>query len=353
MSAPHSRGAEALQSAWLRRGPLACALWPLSLLYKGLWALHRRLGRGDVAQADTARLELPPVVVVGNLIAGGAGKTPTVLALAALLKRHGHAPGVVSRGYGRDGDDVLAVSADATAEQVGDEPLLLHLRAQVPVVVGRDRLAAARALVRRHPEVDVLLSDDGLQHRRLPRDAQVIVFDERGIGNGWLLPAGPLREPFAPSRVPQRSLVVYNAPAASTPWPGHLATRRLGGLVALADWWRGEAPQADAFVRARDREWIAAAGVARPGRFFDMLRAQGLRITEMPLPDHHDFTALPWPAGTPAVVVTEKDAVKLRPGQPGTETVWVATLDFALPPEFEAALMRLLPKRAPLVPVAR
>ena len=324
-----------LQQAWLGRGPLARALWPLSLLYRGLQA---RAARRDLAQA----LDVP-VVVVGNLVAGGAGKTPTVQAVIELLRRHGWTPGVVSRGYGRQGDAPLAVDDTTPATQTGDEPLLLHRRARVPVVVGRDRVAAARLLRSSHPRVDIVVSDDGLQHRRLPRCAQMIVFDERGVGNGWLLPAGPLREPFA-AAPPPRSVVLYNAAAPSTPWPGHLARRGLAGVLPLADWWRGDvAPQP--LARLAGRPLLAAAGIARPQRFFAMLREAGLHIDELALPDHHDFAALPWPAGTAEVVLTEKDAVKLRPEAVGGTRVWVAALDFALPAAAESELLALLPSR--------
>lgn len=327
--------ARRLQEAWLSRGALACALWPLSLLYRLLRALTRR-------HAGVATLDVP-VVVVGNLIAGGAGKTPTVLALLDLLKQRGWTPGVVSRGYGRAGDDLLEVTPELGAARCGDEPLLLRLRGRVPVVVGRDRVAAVRLLRQRHPSVDVIVSDDGLQHRRLPRVAQLIVFDERGIGNGWLLPAGPLREPFAPAP-PPRSVVVYNAAGPSTPWPGWPARRSLGGVLPLADWWAGRRA-ARPLAELRERRVLAAAGVARPQRFFAMLRDAGVTIDELPLPDHFDYAALPWPADASEVVLTEKDAVKLRPERAGKTRVWVAALDFALDPAAEAALLGLLPDR--------
>ena len=331
-----------LQAAWLQRGPLAWSLRPLSWLYGRLHALHQRRYR----QHPEAIERLPvPVVVVGNLIAGGAGKTPTLLALVDLLRRRGHVPGIVSRGFGRSADGLLLLARDTPVRAAGDEPLMIHLRSGAPVAVGRDRAAAARLLLRAHPEVDIVLSDDGLQHTRLGRDVQVIVFDERGIGNGWLLPAGPLREPF-PARVPARSVVLYNASAPSTPWPGHLATRSLGGVVELADWWAGRRPQPGSLSLLTGRPLLAVAGVARPQRFFGMLRAAGLSITETPLPDHHDFATLPWPPGTPEVIVTEKDAVKLEPGAAGMTRIWVATLDFALGPAFEDSLMKLLPRAA-------
>jgi tetraacyldisaccharide 4'-kinase len=331
-----------LQRAWLGFGPLALALWPLSLLYGLLLRARRLLYRLGLYRTITLDV---PVLVVGNLVAGGAGKTPTVLAVLALLRRHGWQPGVISRGYGRAGDAVLDVQPDTPADQSGDEPLLLRRRGGVPVCVGRDRVRAAQDLRRRHPQVDVIVSDDGLQHWRLARAAQVILFDERGAGNGWLLPAGPLREPLMP-RPPARSVVLYNAAVPSTPWPGHLARRSLAAAVPLAAWWRGEATGAVPLAALRGRRLLAVAGLARPQRFFAMLRDAGLDIDEHALPDHHDYAALPWPAGAQVdVVLTEKDAVKLQPGRVGNARVWVAALDFALDEAAESALLALLPAR--------
>jgi tetraacyldisaccharide 4'-kinase len=331
--------AQRLQQAWLDRGVLACALWPLSLLFAAVTALRRGLYRIGVLRIHAVGA---PVIVVGNLIAGGAGKTPVVIALVDALRRRGYTPGIVSRGYGGSLDGVTDLDRSMRAADCGDEPLLLHLRTQAPVVVGRDRVAAARHLLQRHLQVDVVVSDDGLQHLRLARDAQVLVFDERGIGNGWLLPAGPLRESL-PRAMPPRSLVVYNATAPSTPLPGTLAQRSLVGVVALDDWWQGHTASVAALDALRHRPVLAAAGVARPERFFAMLRTRGLQITPLALPDHHDYAQLPWPADTPDVVVTEKDAIKLDSARMGRTRVWVAPLDFALDAAFDAALVQLLP----------
>ncbi|HEY0821870.1 MAG TPA: tetraacyldisaccharide 4'-kinase, partial [Rhizobacter sp.] len=190
--------ASRLQQAWLRRGVTAWLLWPLSWLYRGLLALRRAGYRSGFLR--THRLPVP-VLVVGNLIVGGAGKTPTTMALVELLRAHGHRPGLLSRGYGRSSDIPQLVTRHTAARDAGDEPLLMHLRTGAPTAVGADRAAAGRLLLREHPELTVLVCDDGLQHWRLARDAQIIVFDERGGGNGWLLPAGPLREPV-PRAVP-------------------------------------------------------------------------------------------------------------------------------------------------------
>ena len=336
---PATGAAGRLQQAWLSRGALAICLWPLSLLFGISTALRRGLYR--IGVLGSQRMPVP-VIVVGNLIAGGAGKTPVVIALVEVLRRHGRTPGIVSRGYGGSATGVVDVQRGTPAAECGDEPLLLHLRTGAPLVVGRDRVAATQHLLRRHPTVDVVVSDDGLQHLRLARDLQLLVFDERGVGNGWLLPAGPLRERLPP-HVPARSLVVYNADAASTPLPGSLARRVLRGAVALDAWWRGEAATAPALDALRARPVIAAAGLARPERFFAMLRERGLRISPLPLPDHHDYAALPWPADAADVVVTEKDAIKLDPARIGHTRVWVAPLDFAFGADFDTALLALLP----------
>lgn len=328
-----------LQAAWLHRGWLAWLLLPLSCLYALVVVLRAGVYRLGLLRS----VKLPvPVVVVGNLVAGGAGKTPTTIALVQLLRARGFTPGIVSRGYGRASSETTLIDQRTPASVAGDEPLLMHLRTGAPVVVGADRIAAGQTLLSANPSVNILLSDDGLQHHRLARDAQVIVFDERGVGNGWLLPAGPLREP-ALSAVPVRSVVVYNSPQPSTPLRGHQIGRSLAGLTTLADWWSGQPAMASAFTELRGRTVLAAGGLARPQRFFDMLRAQGLSISELALPDHHDFSTLPWPADTADVIVTEKDAVKLRPAALGRTRVWVATLDFELSPAFANELMQWLP----------
>lgn len=336
-----SRGAGSRLAGWLQRqwwqpAPSIAArlLWPLSALYEALAERQRR--------KTTPEATGLPVVVVGNLIVGGAGKTPTVIALVQALRALGWTPGVISRGHGRQGEAVAQVHRDSAARDVGDEPLLIHLRSGAPVVVGRDRIAAARALRQAHPEVNLLLADDGLQHWRLARDAQVIVFDDRGAGNGFTLPAGPLRQRL-PHAVPPRSLVLYNAAAPSTPLAGWCAQRRLAGAVELANWWAGRPCSLAALQALKGKPLLAAAGIGAPQRFFDMLQAQGLSFTPCPVPDHHDYAVLPWPAGTADVVLTEKDAIKLSPARCAGTRVWVVALDFALPDAFVAALARLLP----------
>lgn len=277
----------ALRRAWASRGPLACLLWPLSLMYGALWRLRARHWRRN----PPARLPVP-VVVVGNVIAGGAGKTPTTIALVRDLQAHGWRPGVVSRGHGRQATDVLAVQPDSPAQAVGDEPLLIARSTGTPVQVGARRSEAARVLLATHPEVNVIVCDDGLQHLALAPDIEVVVFDDRGAGNGWLLPAGPLREPWP-------------RPATAVPQIVVDTSRRRLAPGVLAD--------------LRGQPVGALAGIARPEAFFEMLRAQGLELsTTLPLADHADF-ATSWPTlrehlrQAPLWLCTEKDAVKLFP----------------------------------------
>ena len=346
---PSARGsglAALLVDHWYRPAPtaLALALWPFAVLH-GLLLRLRRLayGRGWLQ----VRAAPVPLVVVGNLVVGGAGKTPTVIALVHALQAAGRRPGVVSRGHGRRGTAVAAVAAGSDAADRGDEPLLIARRTGVPVWVGASRVDAARALCAAHPEVDVLVADDGLQHLALAREAEIIVFDERGAGNGLLLPAGPLREPL-PAALPTGCWLLYNAPAPTTALPGTLARRRLAGALPLAQWAAGtpfDSGARQALRALRGRPIVAAAGIAAPERFFAMLEAKGLILQRLPLPDHHHFTTLPWPADTPDVLVTEKDAVKLEAAAVGTTRVWVVGLDFGLAPELLGALLPRLDRR--------
>lgn len=340
--------AAALQRAWGRRGPVACLLWPLGMAV-GRIAASRRL---TTPAAPSPPLRAP-VLVVGNLVVGGAGKTPVTLALIDALRADGWTPGVIARGYGRATDAVRDVQAADDPALSGDEPLLVHRRAGVPVVVGADRVAAARALLERHPAVDLVIADDGLQHHALPREAQLVVFDERGAGNGWCLPAGPLREPMPDAPWP-RTVTVYNADRATTSWPGACLQRTLVRAVPLAAWW---APSPAAKVEAsrplsdwRGQRVMAVAGTARPERFFEALEAAGIDVERLPLPDHHPFDTLPWPAGAPDVLLTEKDAVKLdparRPDLAGPRRVWVVPLEVRLPRETLDGVRALLRDRA-------
>jgi tetraacyldisaccharide 4'-kinase len=316
-----------------RPGALSRALLPLAALYGALAAWQR--GRTTPQRAPV------PLLVVGNFIAGGAGKTPTVIALVQALRAVGRVPGVISRGHGRQGEAPREVQSGDDVTAVGDEPLLIRRRSAAPVWVGRQRLQAARALCQAHPAVDVLIADDGLQHAALAADAALVVFDERGAGNGLLLPAGPLREPL-PRRLPPTMRVLYTAGRASTALPGALALRRITEAWPLAAWRAGDASAAVPLGALQGRPLLAVAGLAAPQKFFGMLQAAGLDLQRLPLPDHHPYTTLPWPPGTPEIVVTEKDAVKLDPARLGATRAWVVPLDLSLPDALVAELLALL-----------
>jgi tetraacyldisaccharide 4'-kinase len=331
----------ALTSVWYRPGPPPWALRPLSGLYAllaGLVALPWRLGWRRPWQARC------PVVVVGNLVAGGAGKTPTVIALVQALQAAGRRPGVVSRGHGRRSRGTVLATAVHDAGTLGDEPWLIRRRTGVPLAVGARRADAAARLLQAHPDIDVLVADDGLQHRGLARDLELWVFDERGVGNGALLPSGPLRQPL-PDQLPPQVLVLYNAPVASTGLPGDVARRRLAGAVPLRAWHAGQPMLPEALSALRGRPLLAVAGIAAPQRFFGMLSDAGLSCRALALPDHADLSTPPWPAATPEVVCTEKDAAKLHPDAVGRTRVWVIGLDFRLPPGLTAQVLDRLPSR--------
>jgi tetraacyldisaccharide 4'-kinase len=340
-SSPAARFEVLLQRHWWRprASALAIALLPLAALYALVTGLQRLSYARGWRRAERAPV---PVVVVGNLIAGGAGKTPVTIALVQALQAAGRRPGIVSRGYGRDtGSAVLAVGLGSRAESVGDEPLLMARRTGVPVFVGRQRVAAARALCAAHPEVDLLLCDDGLQHLALAREAEVVVFDDRGAGNGLPLPAGPMRQPL-PRQMPARWQLLYSGSRVSTALPGPLATRRSDRAQPLAAWWAGDAAAAVGLATLRGRRLHALAGIAAPAPFFTLLTAAGLDIVPLPQPDHQRYASLPWPAGASDVITTEKDAVKLRPEAVGAVRVWVVRLDLELPAGFTADLLRRL-----------
>lgn len=368
MTAPHSphttqrpRSAR-ITDAWQRKGLLALSLLPLSWLYAGLGALRRGAYRAGLFKSYRAPV---PVIVVGNVIAGGAGKTPVTIHLVQALQALGWRPAVVSRGYGRAGADdatAIEVRTDSDPRTVGDEPLLIAQRTNppagnapyTPVFVATRRASAAQAALLAYPDTDVLISDDGLQHLALARDVEIAVFNPRGVGNGWQLPAGPLREPW-----PRKLDVVLYAgdpPAhlqqsSAAAWPvqrqlADCAVRQNGEPVPLAS--LSEQP-----VRA-------LAAIAYPQEFFAMLQARGLPLARCDaLPDHADLADpavlalldLPNQAcsapstiepAPPVLLCTEKDAPKLWRVAPQALAV---PLTVAIDPAFAQHVHQLLRAR--------
>ncbi len=296
-----------LSRAWQGRGLLACTLWPLSLLFGALAGLRRLLFALGIKRAQ--RLPVP-VVVVGNVFVGGTGKTPFAIWLIEALRAAGYTPGVVSRGYGGGAGASVEVTAASMAAQVGDEPLLIAQRTGVPLVVGRRRVEAGLALLAAHPEVDVIVSDDGLQHYALARDIEIVLSDSRGVGNGWLLPAGPLREPASRRRDFSVVNVGSGGSGDASPAGVHAMQLQAEEAVQLAP---PGARRALATMGEGGLRLAAVAGIGNPGRFFATLQGAGLVFSAHPLPDHYDFASNPF-AGLAAdvILITEKDAVKCR-----------------------------------------
>lgn len=321
---------------WSSRRSLSACLWlPLGGLFFALSSLRRALYRLGWFKSE----HLPvPVVVVGNIAAGGSGKTPVVIWLAAALKARGFRPGILSRGYGGSVREPTAVTADSLPARVGDEPVLLARRTACPLWVGRDRLAAGRALLAAHPDVDVLITDDGLQHYRLGRSAEVVVVDETILGNGWPLPAGPLREPL--SRLARASLLICNGLPSARLQAGFPAVPQVGMILQPGRFWRLANPaETCAAADLAGFRLHALAGIGNPERFFTTLRESGLElVSTRAFGDHYPFSRedLAVPAGE-LLLLTEKDAVKCAAFAPAD--TWVLPVDARIA---DAALDHLL-----------
>nr|WP_315187778.1 tetraacyldisaccharide 4'-kinase [uncultured Albidiferax sp.] len=293
---------QALLHIWQRHGWQAWLLWPLSLLYGLLAGLRRLLYRIHLKKAGRVPV---PVIVVGNVVAGGSGKTPVVMALVQHWTARGVRVGVVSRGYGRSSTDCREVQPDSLPSEVGDEPALIQRSCQVPVFVASQRLQAAQALLAAYPGTQLIVCDDGLQHHALHRDLEICIFDDRGVGNGFLLPAGPLREAW-PRPV---DLVLHSG--ANPAFAGWRAQRTLADYAVRLDGTRVP------LAMLRGTPVLAVAAIAQPEGFFGMLRATGLTLAETrALPDHYNFDSWSRPTNKrQAVICTEKDALKLWPHQ--------------------------------------
>ena len=300
-----------LLKLWYEEPPGVSVFQPFSWIYGAVVSARRKAyERGWARSYGVGR----PVIVVGNLTVGGTGKTPLTIWLANHLRQRGFEVGLVSRGYGRERGGLHTVTADSPWREVGDEPLILHRRTGCMTLVARDRVAAARALAERGAKV--ILADDGLQHLRMKRDCEIIVVDgTRGLGNGRLLPAGPLRE--SGSRARAADALVVNGGAEGEPLRGvppelAAAALRMWLLAAEALPVAGSA-QAQPLQAFRGRPVHAVAGIGNPQRFFADLRGRGLEIIEHPFPDHQALSPADLDFGDGlAVLMTEKDAVKCR-----------------------------------------
>ena len=317
-----------LQQHWYRITPLHLILFPISLVFRVLVALRRELYHNGIM---TSHQLLLPVIVVGNISVGGTGKTPLTLALAQQLIERGWHPLIISRGYGRSLSRAQQVNLSSPPAQVGDEPLLMAQRDICPVWVGADRVATARAALQIHPQCDVVLCDDGLQHYRLQRDAEIAVIDgARGFGNGLMLPAGPLREPV--SRLQTVDAVVVNGNNA----PAGQYAMRLTGAIFYNLLNPGQTATPADFQQSNNH---AVAGIGHPQRYFQHLETLGVPFTPHAFPDHHPYRAAELSfADCDAILVTEKDAVKCAVF--ADARYWVLRVDAQIDPALIDHLLR-------------
>lgn len=321
---------EWLQRQWYRLSFWHIFLLPFSFLFLMLSAL-RRVAYG-LGLCKTIGLPVP-VIVVGNISVGGTGKTPLILWLAEFLTEQGYRPGIISRGYASRAKQPQSVSAATDPALVGDEAVLLAQRLKCPVWVGEDRVAVARALLFARPDCNVILSDDGLQHYRLKRDIEVAVVDGvRRFGNGFVLPAGPLREPQQRLRCVD-AIVVNGGETAGNEYAMSLQGRvfhnvRDGEISADAD-------------DFSDQNCHAVAGIGHPLRFFKHLRGLGLKVVEHAFGDHHAFSPQDLQFNdSAAILMTEKDAVKCRAFAPSNS--WYLSVDAKLDAAFGEKILERL-----------
>lgn len=357
---------------WEKRGLKALLLWPVSIIFGCLTNLRKTLYALGILRSNSIPV---PLVIVGNIRVGGTGKTPTVLAIAKVLHSHGFKPGIISRGYQSDSSKLKLAPEEVTPESLpsehGDEPCYMAQQLahqQTPIMVHSHRVKAAKALLIKHPEVNVIISDDGLQHYQLKRwpareggrDIELVVRDARGEGNQWLMPAGPLRE--KPDRARDFTLNITSPETTNSEgvplffqdapnFELSVKTDQLYQLkspshrMALNDLTQLLNPD-----EAEKKQILAAAGLGNPKKFFDLLRSTGLKFQEMALPDHFDYATNPFKENTSKVIlITEKDAVKCKQlnDYKDDERIWVLPITVDLPNDFVAQMLEILKRPKP------
>lgn len=313
-----------LLQSWHTPNYLTILLWPLSLLYRLLFLLNRAcysLGLKRVYHASV------PVIVVGNVSVGGTGKTPLVIYLVEFLREQGYAPGVISRGYQGEAVTPVLVSAKTPASQVGDEPALIVRRTGVPLCIGSNREQSIEYLLSEY-DIDIVISDDGLQHFALARDVEICLLDDTSpMQNTSLLPAGPLREPLA--RAARCDLVVTHGGVSLDKINMHLQ----------ADQPLPVGKQSDSEFDAK-RPFVALAAIGNPERFFRTCRERGYRFDAKAYPDHYHFSKQDIDFGNKQVLMTEKDAVKCQDFADSRH--WYLPVSAKLTASFDQQLLALL-----------
>lgn len=329
-----------LMNAWMsKKHPLAWVLLPITAMYT-LWAIwQKRRFQSKLAHLQHQLPHRPEIWVVGNLWVGGAGKTPLVHAIAEKAVSCGLRVGLISRGYGSINTQARMVHAHSSPSEVGDEPFWLAQATQLPVCVAADRARAMELLLQKHPDLDVVISDDGLLHPGLPRHREIVVLDERGLGNGWCIPSGPLRMPFDPQPFIQGAQRIWVMSRSTT-----TSRQQLGALgkLMVPEWCEVDRELAGVlrslshpervinFSEIQSEKVGAFAGIAKPQIFFEMLTHQGLNLIHgMEYPDHQGPSVdsdHPWDDAQ-YWICTAKDAVKLHDfPQNIRHKIWVADL---------------------------
>jgi len=304
-----------LQKQWTTYSPWHLLLLPLAGLFAALSFFRRCLYQFKILNG----VQLPvSVIVVGNINVGGTGKTPLVIWLAQQLNAAGYKPGVISRGYGGSARTPVFVNSDSDPSQVGDEPVLIAMHTHCPVVVSKHRVTAGRHLLARFPECNILISDDGLQHYRLKRNVEIVVYDaEKAFGNGMLLPAGPLRETIA--RLKTVDAVVCNGATQAGAAAGNTFSMQLHSEYFYHLLRPSVRVNASAFS---GKKILAIAGIGNPERFFNQLTQIGLQFERRAFADHYAYTAADFSGlNADVIIMTEKDAVKCKPF--AQENFWV------------------------------
>jgi tetraacyldisaccharide 4'-kinase len=315
-----------IELVWYKKNLLSWFLWPLSVLFRLFVGLRRWCYRKGIARVVNFPVK---IVVVGNITVGGTGKSPLIIHLVGLLRRNGLNVGIVSRGYGgKSAEWPCTVTDQSDPSLVGDEAVMLAKATQCPMVVAPSRVAAVACLLKNN-SLDVVLSDDGLQHYALGRDVEIVVVDStRGFGNGFLLPAGPLREPSR--RLKKADFVIYNGGYLHNDYTMdvviqhayHLPTGRIESLSYF-----------------KGKSVIAVAGIGHPQRFFESLKRQGVCCVERSFPDHYEFSPSDLHCGeSELILMTEKDAVKCSKFV-GIEHVWCVSISVVSSIKFQQNLL--------------
>jgi len=303
----------ALNKRWYGGIKPNVVLRSLAFFYETMTDFRRYLYRNTIFKSTRVSV---PVMVVGNFTVGGTGKTPFTIALVQAMQKRGWKPGVVSRGYGRKNTDPVSVQAKSLTQDCGDEPLLIFQRTQCAIRVDSNRVRAAQYLIEQG--CNLIIADDGLQHIRLQRELEIeLIDDERKYGNGFILPAGPLRERARPCdfRVSNGAL------------EDDIETQNYGMQLIYGDAEKLDGSQHQDLSEFTDNKINAIAGIGHPERFFNALMARGLNINPIAFPDHHDYSIDDFPDDTP-LLMTEKDAVKCR--ELGLKDAWCVPVNAAL-----------------------